>query len=40
MAKVHSMHTDDEKMLRSDKVNTERNIMLREVDCACSIIIV
>lgn len=39
MGKVRNMHRENEKMLSSD-VNTERNIMLREVDHVCSIIIV
>jgi len=39
MGKVCNMHRGNEKMLSSD-VNTERNIMLWEVDHTCSIIIV
>jgi hypothetical protein len=39
MGEVCNMHRGNEKMLSSD-VNTVRNIMLQEVDHACSIIIV
>ena len=39
MRKVCNMQRGNEKMLSSD-ANTERNLMLREVDHACSIIIV